>query len=147
MKALSVRQPWAYSIFHLGKDIENRSWKRKFIIGERVAIHASANLTKSEYAAFDLFVVSTFGRELLTGLPGINELDRGAIIGTVKIKGVVSTNEVRKGLPVSDWFVGEFGYVMADPVLFEKPIPCKGALSLWEVPREILQQFPTEGSF
>lgn len=26
MKVLTIRNPWAYAIFHLGKDVENRSW-------------------------------------------------------------------------------------------------------------------------
>ena len=25
MKAITVRQPWAYAIMHLGKDVENRT--------------------------------------------------------------------------------------------------------------------------
>jgi hypothetical protein len=27
MRALSIRQPWAWAILHAGKDIENRDWK------------------------------------------------------------------------------------------------------------------------
>ena len=27
MKALSIRQPWAWAILHAGKDIENRDWR------------------------------------------------------------------------------------------------------------------------
>lgn len=26
VKALSVRQPWAWAIVHAGKDVENRNW-------------------------------------------------------------------------------------------------------------------------
>ena len=30
MKALSLRPHWAYAIFHLGKDIENRTWSTAY---------------------------------------------------------------------------------------------------------------------
>lgn len=39
MKALSIRQPWAWMILHAGKDIENREWPTRF--RGRVLIHAS----------------------------------------------------------------------------------------------------------
>jgi hypothetical protein len=29
-KALTIRQPWAHSIIHLGKDVENRSWRTDY---------------------------------------------------------------------------------------------------------------------
>ena len=40
MKALSIRQPWAWLILHAGKDIENRDWKpriRHCAFAERVS--------------------------------------------------------------------------------------------------------------
>lgn len=47
MKAITVRQPWAWAIIHAGKDIENRSWKTK--TRGRVAIHAASGMTHAEY--------------------------------------------------------------------------------------------------
>jgi len=38
-RALSIRQPWAYAILHLGKDIENRPWRTNF--RGPLLIHAS----------------------------------------------------------------------------------------------------------
>lgn len=29
LRALTIRQPWAWAIIHGGKDIENRSWNTK----------------------------------------------------------------------------------------------------------------------
>jgi hypothetical protein len=42
---ISIKQPWAYAILHLGKDVENRTWPipAKFE-GERVLIHAGKNI-------------------------------------------------------------------------------------------------------
>ncbi len=47
MKAITLRQPWAWAIINAGRDIENRNWKTHF--RGRVAIHAAAGMTHSEY--------------------------------------------------------------------------------------------------
>lgn len=39
MKALTIRQPWAWAIFTQGKDIENRDWTTR--LRGRVAIDAA----------------------------------------------------------------------------------------------------------
>jgi hypothetical protein len=41
MKILTIRNPWAYAIFHLGKDVENRSWCRDY--KGPLLIHAAAH--------------------------------------------------------------------------------------------------------
>jgi hypothetical protein len=42
MRAVTVRQPWAWAIAHGFKDIENRSWAPRLAPGELIAIHAGA---------------------------------------------------------------------------------------------------------
>lgn len=49
MKALSIRQPWAWLIVNGFKDIENRSWDTKY--RGLVLIHASKGMTKDQYRA------------------------------------------------------------------------------------------------
>ena len=40
--ALSIRAPWAWAIFHAGKDIENRTWAPpKKLLGQRFFVHVS----------------------------------------------------------------------------------------------------------
>jgi hypothetical protein len=43
MKAITVRQPWAWAIINAGKDIENRTWNTNF--RGRVAIRAGMGMT------------------------------------------------------------------------------------------------------
>jgi hypothetical protein len=50
----------------------------------------------------------------------------GAIIGEVTIRGSVTDSP-------SPWFVGKFGFLLGDPKLYEKPIPCSGQLGFFEV--------------
>lgn len=111
--ALSVRQPWAWAIIHAGKDIENRSESSvragQMIkhITRRIAIHAAKGMTIYEYQD---------GREFMQTIgvrcpkPGV--LERGGIIGSVLLVGVVSHHD-------SPWFFGPRGLVLANPVACE----------------------------
>lgn len=48
MRALSIRQPWAWAIVHAGKRVENRS--RNTNIRGHFLIHAAKECTAKEYA-------------------------------------------------------------------------------------------------
>lgn len=116
--ALSVRQPWAWSIIHAGKDIENRSWhavNRGLARRGRVCVHAAKGMTRSEYEDAADFMAS-IGVEC----PPPAELLRGGIIGVVDVVDVVKQHE-------SPWFFGPRGLVLsgAEAVPF---IPAVGAL-------------------
>jgi len=51
MRALTLRQPWAWAIVHGQKRIENRPWKPwRDIIGQRIAIHAGLITSEAEAA-------------------------------------------------------------------------------------------------
>lgn len=83
--ALSVRQPWAWAIFHANpvKDIENRNWKtddRNNMRRGRIAIQAAKGLTQDEYED----AVRYMARIGVT-CPPPAELPRGGIIGAVEI--------------------------------------------------------------
>ncbi|MCG0445699.1 ASCH domain-containing protein [Pseudomonas aeruginosa] len=47
MKALSIRQPWAWLVANGHKDIENRDWATSF--RGRFLIHAAKSMTRDEY--------------------------------------------------------------------------------------------------
>ncbi len=124
MKALSIRQPWAWLIVHAGKDIENRS-RRSHYTGP-LLIHASATMTKAEYQDCLFFCCGMphFGNWWLPAYDVLRE-QCGGIVGQVEMTGCVTKSD-------SPWFVGDFGYVLtkAAPLPFR---PCKGQLSFFEV--------------
>jgi hypothetical protein len=131
MKALSIRQPWAWLIVNGFKDVENRT-KRSHHRGP-LAIHASATMTKGDYEACCLFINSMEItdeklRQLVVSFPTFEQLKPlcGGIVGEAVMTDCVSQSD-------SPWFVGEFGYVLtnAQPQPFR---PFKGALSFFEVP-------------
>ena len=114
MKALSIRQPWAWAILHAGKDIENRTQNRRYR-GELV-IHAPAKL-------------DTFDR-WPKGLPKPDEsvLHLRAILGVVELVDVVERSRSR-------WFDGPFGFVLAKARPLPEPVPyLEGNSSFWTIP-------------
>jgi hypothetical protein len=128
MKALSIRQPWAWAILHAGKDIENRDWPTRFT--GTIAIHAAKGLTKDEH------LLASMQIEEITGLrpsafPMLKE--RGFIVGVADIVGCVKDSN-------SDWFYGEYGFLLERVAVLPSPIYCKGALGFWEVPADIERQ-------
>jgi hypothetical protein len=137
--ALSIKQPWAWLICKGYKDIENRNWKLpQKMIGERIYVHVG-KMPDDQYSW-------TEAQRILKGSPNYTAearsfldqamyypylLSYGAIIGEVTITGCVEKSE-------SPWFIGKYGFVLANPVLYDKPIPCRGQLGFFK-PEFILE--------
>jgi hypothetical protein len=128
MKALSVRAPWWWFILYGGKDIENRDWPTSF--RGTIYLHASkwwSTLDVSEdeeTAARCRRIARDMGRG---SQPDYQEMraSGGCIVGQVDIVGCVTQSD-------SPWFFGRYGFVLANPVAFAKPIPCKGHLGFFD---------------
>jgi hypothetical protein len=118
MKALSIRQPWAWLIVNGHKDIENRSWPTHF--RGRVLIHAGKGMTGAEYEE----AASLCSKAAVT-LPAFVQLERGGIVGLATVTGCVDDSD-------SLWFFGKFGFELANaqPLPF---LPCKGQLGFFQV--------------
>ena len=115
MKALSIRQPWADLILLHGKDVENRTWAPPWSMkGQRIYVHAGKLLDKDAYD--------------LVGLPAeppvVPPERLGAILGEVTLVKWVRAH-------ASPWFGGPWGWLLADPVSYPEPIPCRGHLGLF----------------
>jgi hypothetical protein len=128
MKAISIRQPWAWAILHAGKDIENRD--RRWNLRGRIVVHASATMTRAEMAAID--DIASF-----TGLkvPIVADFRAGGLLGA--LIGTVEIIDCVREYP-SRWLFGPFGLVLREPRSFKTPIPYKGALGVMDVPDGIL---------
>jgi hypothetical protein len=126
MKALSIRQPWAWAILHAGKDIENRDWRYAPKFRGEFYIHASSGLTIDEYYDNRGFI-HTIDPDL--NVPEYDRLPLGGIVGKAFLIDVIRTSR-------SPWFVGPFGFVLKDaqPLPF---MPWKGALGFFDVPEQL----------
>lgn len=118
MKAISIRQPWAWMILHAGKDIENREWPTRF--RGRVLIHASKGMTLGEYND-----AAWYAGERGVSVPHQNNVPRGGIVGSVEIVDCVVRSDSR-------WFMGTYGFVLRNPVVMPFH-PCRGALGFFDV--------------
>lgn len=121
MKALSIRQPWAWLLIHGPKDIENRDWLTRY--RGPVAIHAAKGMTREEWLNCVEFVMN-FDRKLADSIPPPDNLVRGAVIGLMDLRDCTTNSS-------SPWFQGKYGFLLRDPEPRD-PIYVKGALGLWE---------------
>jgi len=119
MKALSIKQPWAYLIAIGYKDIENRNWSTRF--RGRVYIHTGKRFDDDALIWLMHKGVAPIDALLLHS----NKMPRGVIIGEVDIIDCVAHSD-------SPWFVGPYGFVLANPTIYEKPLPCRGRLGFFK---------------
>ncbi len=124
MKALSIKQPWAWLICKGFKDVENRDWATKF----RGRIYVHAGVSKSEMDKETLaWILKRLNNKQAAQLGLMYErLSYGAIIGEVDIVDCVAGSD-------SPWWIGPYCFILANPVLYEKPIPYRGQLGFFEV--------------
>lgn len=126
MKALSIRQPWAWLILNAGKDIENRDWPTK--LRGRILVHASKGMTHSgDYA-------SAYGAAMVADprilMPEFDDLERGGIVGSIEIVDCVTASD-------SPWFFGLYGFVLRNPQVLPFT-PYKGQLGFFDVPDSVI---------
>ena len=149
MKALSIKQPWAWLICAGYKDIENRNWRIgrnprhgpfstrdvanfRLALPERIYVHAGKKLDMQGYYYIDehpLLFKEHEGWWAFDRHWGYHDQDKdqyGALIGEVDITDCVTKSQ-------SHWFEGPYGFVLANPKLYDKPIPYRGQLGFFEV--------------
>lgn len=142
--ALSIRQPWATSIVHFGKRVENRAWSGSYLrmqndairrAGDRFLIHASKGLTSAECEDWEetaqlAGVAPTAAMLAAAGIKTYRDLPLGGIIGIATFVEWVTMHD-------SPWFFGPGALVLTEvaPLPFT---PCRGALGFFR-PR---LQFP-----
>jgi hypothetical protein len=125
MKALSIRQPWAWAILHAGKDVENRDWRTDY--RGPVLIHAGKLCTEAEYDSCMAFMHTISLRHPFAAglrIPRRETLSLGGIVGEAEIVDCVTRSN-------SPWFCGKYGFVLrnARPLPFQR---CRGALGFFD---------------
>lgn len=147
MKAITVRQPWAWAIMQAGKNVENRS---RNIVGSYrgpLVIHAAQRLDPdalNECAARSGHSVSSLIGTLLYNPMG----EQGAALGIVDL---IDSHESWECASLEEcpdharhcsrWAEGNGRHlVLSNPRPFAEPIPYKGRLGLWEFPDDLLPE-------
>lgn len=148
LHTLSLRQPWAHAVIHLGKPFENREWKptnhnRKF--RGTFLIHASQSCTKDDQNDYEdmLWRCGHFRgmceRSKLLKVPQFGQLERGGIVGIADVVGAVTAHDMgnRAKQPAHEWYNGGFALELANvhPLPFT---PCNGMLGFFHLDTTIL---------
>jgi len=118
MKALSIKDPWAWLIASGIKDVENRTWKTNY--RGRILIHVPAKRDSIVIIPADI-----------ASIPKPDERTTKAIIGEVTITDCIKNSQ-------SPWAETDcWHWVLTDPLLYKSPIKnVKGKLGLWNYKKE-----------
>ena len=122
MKALTIKQPWATLIIEGYKKYEFRSWKINY--RGKILIHAGLSLEKDMEERFKEYNL---------------DYKCGYIIGEAEIVDCILIDKefnesLRKINPLvygRSNHVETYGWKLENIKKYEKPIPCKGKLGLW----------------
>jgi hypothetical protein len=136
LKALSLRQPWAYAVIYLNKRLENRSWNTKF--RGPFLIHASIGATKLDRESHEHLlwmgghIPGLMPRQKLLAIPDFKDMQRGGIVGYAEVVDVITS--VTPSLLAANqqpWFFGPKALVLENvrPLPFT---PCKGQLGFFD---------------
>jgi hypothetical protein len=130
MKVLTVKNPWAYLIFHEGKDVENRTYPTNFR-GE-LLIHASKR--SMDFGNCLALMPRRFSPGDIINLRARADRFNGCILGCVRLVDCVQNSR-------SEWAEkGLWHWKFEHPVCFEKPVEAKGQLGLWEYDTKRIEQ-------
>lgn len=163
MRAITLTQPWAQLVAVRAKQIETRSWRTDY--RGPLAIHAGAGLGPvggerglrrlcGEQPFFSA-LVDTVVHDAHTSLVDkiVQNLPRGAIVAVARLEMCLTTDPlVYDGFTgafgdrltdqeraFGDYSPGRYGWLLADVRRLAQPVPCKGALSLWQPSAEVLE--------
>lgn len=133
MKAISLWQPYASLIAARVKRHETRHWPPpRWLIGQRIAIHAAKRLETDLGEDLEALLVETFGDDW-TAL----RLPRGAIVATATLANCYPTETRLKDaghedIISGDWSPGRFAWRLTAIRPVDPPMLCRGAQGLWD---------------
>jgi hypothetical protein len=132
VKALSIKQPWAWLVCKGIKDIENRTWWIHMppmlnypATPRRIYVHAGISRSEMTKPVVAQILKRLNGRQAAEFMLTYERLSFGVIIGEVDIIGCTGKSD-------SPWFTGPYALILAGAILYDKPIPCKGKLGFFE---------------
>ena len=123
---LTICQPWAWAILAGHKTVENRNWATRYT--GPLVIHSGASRAWMRE-----------GLEFLErrGLrPKREELVMGSLLGVVQLTDCSGVAQHQ----ANPYAFGPICWEMLQPRRFEEPVPYKGQLGIWRVPRALIEQ-------
>lgn len=137
MKVISIWQPYASLLVHGFKFFETRTWPApRAVIGQRIGIAATKAITPAQRDAFNDPVFAYYYEQ--SGLPPLEELPRGHLLGTALLHSVdLITEDLLDDITQEEqafgWFEpGGYAWRMRYPNLFDQPVVITGKQGIFE---------------
>ncbi len=112
IKCLTLKQPWAWAIFNLGKNIENRGWKIDY--RGLLYIHSGLNYD----SAGEAWIKERFDVDFPGGF------DFGAILGSVNLTEISSFH--------GSWAMpNQWHWKIENPMVLQNPFKVRGHQGIW----------------
>jgi len=128
MKALSIRQPWAWLIVNGSKTVENRSWSTNY--RGPLLIHAGKTIDREALKWLIDNVEEPLTPDELREIETV-----GAVIGQVDL---VDCTQCPCDETDREWHnPGWWAWVLRNPLVLLEPIPAKGRLGLFDMDIDI----------
>lgn len=134
MKALTIKQPWAFAIRCGLKTIENRSWPTAY--RGPLAIHAGKSRSYLDDTQPEDW------HSLIPGLPDFALLDYGKIVAVCQLADCVPLAEVRH----QPFALGPWCWLLDGIQSLTLPFPWTGAQGLFDIPDDLIKRALAEAS-
>jgi hypothetical protein len=137
MKAISLLQPWATLIMLGYKQYETRSWSTKHRGQLAIAASKGKPAEARQVCATDPIISALLKKHHLT----FDTLPRGVVLGTCFVDNVHEVEKLPRQLSATelacgDYSPGRYAWELSEVREAGFYPPCKGALSLWELPSD-----------
>ena len=127
LKALTIRQPWAWAVIYAGRDVENRRWQTAY--RGPLLIHAAKQADPAAAAR----LLWTMSDPEAFGQPRTAFEARGAIIGIAYLSEILTDSP-------SQWAEQRcYHWKLESPAPVDAPVPCQGRQRLWNPPRAAVE--------
>lgn len=137
MKVISVWQPWASLIVHGMKFFETRGYPPpKSVLGQTIGIASTKNITPDQRSAYADPEFERFFKQ--SGLPELEELPRGVLLGTVTVDSFELVTEdfledvTREELSFGWYDLGRYAWRLRYPKPLVTPIPIQGKQGIYD---------------
>lgn len=132
MKAITILEPWATLICEGKKTIETRNWDTPY--RGKVLIHASKRKMPDEI--YEKYLIDNFVE---------HEPHPGYIIGEVELIDIIPFKDALGNIIQSNQIINyctaefnsKYAWIFNDAKIYDKPIPAKGSLGLWEYTKDL----------
>jgi hypothetical protein len=122
LKALTIRQPWAWAVVYAGKDVENRRWRTAY--RGPLLIHAAKHTDPAGAAS----LLWTMADPEAFGQPRAAFETCGAIIGLAYLADILTDSPSPWAQP------GCYHWMLESPAPVDPPVPCQGRQGRWNPP-------------